>query len=291
MWQIRARAIALLATCIYGPFEVSAVALASGRAGGARQFFREGETSLVVPLAYEQRLLICNAYPSDLAMNVRKNDHEPLTGGDGGIAFRQCRTMATKVQKQDKLFFQLQDQVVEGTFEVGDLPLGDSVLLLVLTRRPASPIIAFSSFAFSPDVESGEAQLAVIDAFVGNSSAAHRAARLRVEGRESGEAQAQNGLRVEELNFDRVYAVSEGSYNASVVELSTGNASQFSEPSRQIKLAGKGNYVVLNTGDGGRFPQLLTVFPEEPLDHSSSWRQTLLSPALALILVASACLS
>lgn len=267
------------------------MALAAGRGGGARRFFREGEANLVVPLAFEQRLLICNAYPSDLSMNVRKNDHEPLTGGDGGIAFRQCRTMATKVQKQDKLVFQLQDEVVEGTFEVGDLPPGDSVLLLVLTRRPASPLIAFSSFAFPPNAEAREAQLAVIDAFAGNSSAARHAAHLRVGGRVVGEGQQQSGARDEELSFDRVYAIEEGTYNASVVELSNGTASQFSKSLRQIKLAGRGNYVVLNTGDGGRFPQVLTVFPDEPLGHSDSWRQTFLSPALGLMmLMASVCL-
>lgn len=286
--QPRAGALALLAICSCGPLGARAVALVSGRAGRAPRQFREGQANLVMPLAFEQRLLICNAYPSGFSMSVRKNDHEPLTAGEDGISFRQCRNMATEVQKQDKLVFQLKDQAVEGTFEVGDLPMGDSMLLLVLGRRPASPLIAFSSFAFPSGTEAGEAQLAVIDAFAGNSSMAHVSARLRVEGREGGAAQQQSGNREEELHFNRVYMIEEGTYNASVVETSNRSASRLS---RQLKLGGRGNYVVLNAGDGGEFPQLLTVFPEEPLQHSGGWRQALASPCVAiLMLTASLCL-
>merc|ERR1740123_943667 len=151
------------------------------------------------------------------------------------------------------------------------------MLLLVLGRRPASPLMAFSSFAFPTAMGTTEAQIAVIDAFAGNASVAHHSARLRVEGHVAADRQDQSEGREEELNFNHVYMIEEGTYNASVVERRSGNASHPTRHSRPLALSGRGNYVVLNTGDDGEFPQLLTIFPDDLL-HSNSLRQALISP-------------
>merc|ERR1719387_2125062 len=107
-----------------------------------------GEThgSLVKLLKFNQRLLLCNAYPSKSAVAISKNN-EPII--NGGIAFQQCSYAPTNVLAKDKLDFMLTDAGIEGTFEVGDLPQTDSVLLLVLQKRDSrSPLMAFQSFAF-----------------------------------------------------------------------------------------------------------------------------------------------
>merc|ERR1719446_917002 len=134
----------------------------AGRNLGRNLAPEETRGSLVKPLKFNQRLLLCNAYPSKSAVAVSKNS-EPIL--NRGIAFQQCSYAPASVLAKDKLDFTLNDAGIEGTFEVGELPQTDSVLLLVLQKRDAhSPLMAFQSFAFPLNSGKDEAHVAVIDA-------------------------------------------------------------------------------------------------------------------------------
>merc|ERR1719456_1371776 len=154
----------------------------------------EPRGSLVKPLKFNQRLLLCNAYPSKSAVAVSKNS-QPII--NGGIAFQQCTYAPADVLSKDKLDFMLSDAGIEGTFEVGELPQTDSVLLLVLQKRDShSPLMAFQSFAFPLNSGRDEAHVAVIDASPGAPGKAH----LKISDRP-----AQQGVKAltEELSFNR----------------------------------------------------------------------------------------
>merc|ERR1719352_612503 len=187
--------------------------------------------SLVKPLKFNQPLLLCNAYPATSAVQVQSNG-KPLLDS---LAFQQCRYTNTNVLSKDKLDFVLTDAGIEGTFEVGDLPQTDSVLLLVLQKRDShSPLMAFQSFAFPLNSGNDEAHVAVIDASAGSAKA-----HLKIADRP---AEPNAKALVEELSFNRIYALSQGKYDVSVL-------SQGKDSSKQeIDLLGRSDYVLLRTG-------------------------------------------
>merc|ERR1719213_1443986 len=190
----------------------------------------ESAGSLVKPLKFNQQLLICNAYPAKTAVAITENNQPVL---EGGLSFQQCEYAPTNVLTKDKLDFMLNDAGIEGTFEVGDLPQTDSVLLLVLQKRDDhSPLMAFQSFAFPSNSASAEAHVAVIDASA-NSHKAH----LQIA-----DKPAQGDVRrVEELSFNRVYALEQGGYDISVLD--QGSVS----PKQMIQLLGQRDYVLMRT--------------------------------------------
>eukprot|EP00429_Kryptoperidinium_foliaceum_P101042 CAMPEP_0176246844 /NCGR_PEP_ID=MMETSP0121_2-20121125/32652_1 /TAXON_ID=160619 /ORGANISM="Kryptoperidinium foliaceum, Strain CCMP 1326" /LENGTH=153 /DNA_ID=CAMNT_0017586487 /DNA_START=53 /DNA_END=510 /DNA_ORIENTATION=- len=117
---------------------------------GAQTMLRASSGGLVEPLKADQKLLVCNAYPGDSPITALLNGQDLFGSGGakGSIAFKECRYVQSAVQRQDRLDFDLRDAEVQGTFEVGDLPTGDAVLLLVLEKRADSPMLSFQSFAF-----------------------------------------------------------------------------------------------------------------------------------------------
>jgi len=233
-----------------------------------------------VPKVFDQRLLVCNAYPSDSGLKIRKNGGAALQGQDAGeglLSFRDCTYFAERLKAHDRLDFTLTGAGVEGTFEVGDLPANDAVLLLVVEkRRGGSSLVSFQSFAFPTDGASKDAQLAIIDATSGVSSA-----RLKVEDHVLGTEEKTVSKRVEELNFNRVYAIEAGSYDSSVVDSSGESTPVVSK--RMIALQPKQNYVVLLTGDDDKFTKSLVAFPPET---KSSAVQHNLAALLAVTLAA-----
>jgi len=227
------------------------LALASGaQISGTSKNLRPGvaEDSLVEPIRFNQQLLVCNAYPSKSPIAVTGNAHENLAEGNDAIPFRECRYLKGNVEKRDQLDFALQDLEMHGTFEVGDLPSSDAILLLVIEKRPNSPMVSFQSFAFASSSERKEAQIAVINALEGSSAVPKLTMEDHIEAKE----QQTVSKRVEQLSFNRVYSVEEGNYDASVSE----GAKQM------LKLAKGNNYVVLRTGGNG-FDESLLVFPKE----------------------------
>jgi len=217
----------------------------------------EDHSGVLKQLRFDQKLLICNAYPSNSSMMVRKNDQEDLVESKQGISFRECRYVASQLQPHDRLDLEVKDQEIHGTFEVGELPTSDAVLLLVLERHVGSSLVSFQSFAFPTSHDTKEAQLAVIDAFrLPGSGSADTKARLKMEDHIKAKEKQTVSRRVEQLNFNRVYGIEEGTYDASVGETAR----------RVLKLERNQNYVVLRTGDPGfGEAESLVVFPDAEL--------------------------
>merc|ERR1719329_1159642 len=121
-----------------------------------------------------------------------------------GLGFDECAYAPADVLPKDKIDFTLEESGIQGTFEVGDLPDSDAVLLLVLQRRDEkSPLIAFQSFAFPMNTGDGEAHLAVIDASVGLGKT-----HLKVQDLH---AVSKKDAQSEELGFNRIYSLDPGS--------------------------------------------------------------------------------
>jgi hypothetical protein len=230
------------------------IAAASAGRHLGRNLAPEG-SGLVKPLKFNQQLLLCNAYPSKAPVTIKKNDQPVLPTG---LAFQQCEYAPASVLSKDKLDFMMNDAGIEGTFEVGELPQTDSVLLLVLQKRDThSPLMAFQSFAFPLNSGRAEAHVAVIDA-----SPAQGKAHLKISDRP-----AKEGIKAltEELSFNRIYALEQGRYDVSV--LSGGKAEQ----SEEVQLIGAKDYVLLRTGaDEGA--QNLVAFPRDEIQQSGAMK-------------------
>jgi hypothetical protein len=248
-------------------FPVHAVVRNGVRAtGGGRRLREPSKTdsnSIFKPMSFDQRLLICNAYPSGSSITVSKNE-KAVTDSSHGIGFRECRYIASTVRPKDKLDLTLADLDIHGMFEVGELPTTDAVLLLVLEKRTGSALVSFKSFAFPSGSSTGsEAQLAVIDAFHGNSSVPHLKMEDHLESKGQRDVVSR---RIEELAFNRVYAVEEGTYDASMPDQANQKNTRHT-----LKLARGQNYVLLRTGDDIlRQPESLVVFPDVELRSLAS---------------------
>merc|ERR1719399_2663702 len=154
------------------------------------------------------------------------------------------------VLAKDKIDFMLTDAGIEGTFEVGDLPQTDSVLLLVLQKRDNhSPLMAFQSFAFPSNSASAEAHVAVIDAAASDHKSHLQIADRPLQG---------DVRRVEELSFNRVYALEQGAYDVSVLE-----QGQQASASQEVELKSPRDYVLMRTG--GSEGSTLVAFPRDPI--------------------------
>lgn len=229
----------------------------SGVASAGRNLGRSSPASggsLVKPLKFNQRLLLCNAYSSKSAVSVSKNGQSVL---EGGLGFQKCEYAPTSVLAKDKLDFVLADAGIEGTFEVGDLPQTDSVLLLVLQKRDArSPLMAFQSFAFPLNSGRDEAHVAVIDA-----SSEGVKAHLKISDRP---IQPGDKSLTEELSFNRIYALSQGRYDVSVL------AKGKQEKPEEIQLLGRQDYVLLRTGGEEMGAKTLVAFPHDEIQQSGA---------------------
>lgn len=239
------------------------------------------------PVRFKQQLLMCNAYPNDSPITVTRNGRETLAGGNHSLRFQECRYLPGQVQKHDQLDIAVTKLDISSTFEVGELPSNDAVLLLVIGPRPSSSMVGFQSFAFPMARQKQDAQVAVIDA-VARQEQGLETSHLRMEDHITGKEKQTVSKRVEELNFNRIYSIEEGSYDASITNpsFSRGNSSQVSfEQSRSmrktLRLSGKTNYVVLRTG-GGRFQESLVVFPPMSPVVRSGARQWSLAWAAAV---------
>jgi hypothetical protein len=255
-------AVALLVTS-------GSAAVVSTEGKGARKALRpttqQEPQGVVQPLSFRQELLVCNAYPSDAPMTVKQNGEAALSTEHNSVLYQNCEHISSNIHAKDKLDFDIEGSGIQGTFEVGDLPDSDATLLLVVEKRDAkTPLVAFQSFAFPWRAEGKTAQLAVIDTYKGNSSMPH----LKMEDHIAGKEQRTISKRVEELNFNRIYAVEEGMYDASITDRvqSPKDMAMIEErvtAKRTLHLTKSQNYVILRTGDDKHFPQSLVVFPPE----------------------------
>jgi len=200
--------------------------------------------------SFEQSLIVCNAYPSHSEMIASKNGER--LSNMSTMPFRECRHLNTQLKARDKLGLTLVGPEIHGTFEVGGLPSSDSVLLLVVKKHEKSDLIIFQSFAFPLHSDTEDAQLAVIDAYPRTDLIVPP--HLRMEDVFDGKLEAERKRRVEELSFNRVYAVEQGTYDA----ISSDRAAR-----KLMKLWDGTDYILLRTGDGSdEFPESLVLYPD-----------------------------
>jgi len=231
------------------------------------------QEGVVKPFHFEQKLIICNAYPSSNAMVVSKNNEERFTNASSPLRFKECRNFQSRLHAHDKLDVALLGAEIHGAFQVGELPASDSVLLLVLQRHSGSRMVAFQSLAFPSGTEKEEAQLAVIDAYQGSEPGA----RLQMEDHITGKEGHGASKRIEQLSFNRVYSIEEGEYDTSVTDHSE---------KKVLLLKKSHNYVILRTGEEGAFPETLAVFPKDPIESAARSLQGYLFLALPVLALA-----
>lgn len=180
---------------------------------------------------------------------------QPLDDDVRPIAFQECRSFGSRrVHQGDQLDLSLRDNDMRSTFEVGALPQNDAQLLLVPYKRKGSSMIHFQSYAFDVRADGKDAQLALMDAFVGGNSTQ---LRMRDNVYDQENAKVPPATNTEELGFNRMYSVEAGVYEAELSEQSVPKFFNFQKDT---------NYVVIRIGeDGGEFQESLLVFPETPL--------------------------
>lgn len=234
---------------------------------------------VVLPVEFDQQLLVCNAYSGSSPVSIKRNGHD-AQADERGIQYKECRRIAGPVRSKDKLDFVF-GSGIQGSFEIGALPDTDATLLLVVQRRDAtSPLVAFQSFAFPSRRDSKEAQLAVIDTYKGKSNLPH----LRMEDHVNDKETKTVSKRIEQLNFNHIYVIEEGTYDASISDhvLTGESADQMTQQSKKtLHLSKNQNYVVLRTGDDKHSEQSLMIFPEV---HSSALRSATVSCVLVALL-------
>jgi len=174
----------------------------------------EEAKNLAKPLSFHQKLLVCNAYPSEdgegmvLAKNgVSLKSHENL-------AYNSCKYVDGKIFNKDRVSFALQKSGVEGTFEVDELPASDSVLLLIAQKRDAgaTALMSFQSFAFpAADPRSNDAQVAFINTIPDTDDSE----RIRMS--DDAKNVMQKASREEDVLFNRVYVIDQGEYKVDIV--------------------------------------------------------------------------
>lgn len=233
--------------------------------------------SLVRSLEFSHRLRVCNAYPYAAALDVYRDDAEKLTS-EKPMPYKSCRDLAASLKAGDKLNFKVGD-VSAGSFSVADLPENDATLLLVIHRHDTvSTAVAFESHVFS---NLGNAQVAVIDTYKGSK---HATPKIRDVA--SARLTHSKKDRSEDLRYDSVVAIGEGSYD---VVLDDPDGKEVAKSS--FVAVQKECYVVLRTGveaqGGESFPEELVVFPQsdpKDLPHSGVAMVTTTFPAIVAAL-------
>jgi hypothetical protein len=270
--------IALLATCHASTLRTSAKTKAKSKSKSLRFQAPPVEPNVVLPLSFEQQLLVCNAYPGGSPLTVKQNGQE-APAGNRDIQFQECRQISSKAHSKDKLDFILAGSGVQGTFEIGELPNTDAMLLLVVQKRDTkSALMSFQSFAFPTRSDGKNAQLAVIDSYKGSSNSPH----LRMEDHVDSKEKKTISKRVEQLSFNRIYAIEEGTYEASISDHAPDKEDQGAESEKKtFRLEKKHNYVILRTGDD-KIHQSLVVYPEIPRNQTGAAQSSILTARIGI---------
>jgi len=224
------------------------------------------ESSLVQPLEFQQDLVVCNAYMEtthlQTPMHVKQNGQH-IHGHIMGIPYKQCKQISGQVRSKDKIDVDFGS--IQGSFEIGDPPPNDAFLVLVVERRDAqSPLLAFQSYAFPVTPDGDVAHLAVIDTLKETS----HFPSLRMEDHVTDQPGQKKLLskRIQQLKFNNVYSIEEGSYDASIldhdhIEGSEERGQQVSKGAKRLlNLSKNKNYIVLRIGELGG--QSLAVYPD-----------------------------
>jgi len=241
-------------------FSVAMSSPAALRLHGNGHGGQQHRSVLVHAQKVDQKLVICNGYASPKALEIMQvRTRESLTQGKP-LAYKQCKDFSLPLEEGDQLDFKSGGLDV-GTFYATGLPKSAASLLLIPHRRsPHSVGISFQSHAFA-DIKSP--QIAVIDAYRGNSDKQTAAVKIIEDMPASNDPTADKEEAMEEeLNFNSVVSVNPGKYQISLT--STGG----DKPTTiALNAADASKYVVMRLGvegeggSGGHYPQELVVFP------------------------------
>eukprot|EP00746_Dinoflagellata_sp_MGD_P013982 gnl/MRDRNA2_/MRDRNA2_130439_c0_seq1.p1 gnl/MRDRNA2_/MRDRNA2_130439_c0~~gnl/MRDRNA2_/MRDRNA2_130439_c0_seq1.p1 ORF type:complete len:259 (-),score=68.06 gnl/MRDRNA2_/MRDRNA2_130439_c0_seq1:56-832(-) len=212
-------------------------------------------------LAFDYRLRICNAYPSEQKLVVAKGK-EDLTK-EGALAYKSCEDFKYDLKSGDKLDFKY-DGSEAGSFTITDLPQNDATLLLVIHRHDVnSATVSFESHVFA---SLANAQIAVIDSYTGESKSS-----VKIRDHKAGDKSRQ-----EELRYNSVVAVNPGDYECVLV------SSGGEEKSKaRLIAAEKESYIVLRVGVEDKvkpFPEEIMAYPKS--DESSLPQSTASSASI-----------
>ncbi|CAD7972944.1 unnamed protein product [Amoebophrya sp. A25] len=245
-----------------------------------------------------RKLLVCNAVPEWSGVTLQRNNISPKK--NALLHSNNCRFIRGALYEGDRIGFNFQKEEAKGSFEVRELPKGDSVLLLIVQKRladPSSKLLAFQSFGFSPAAESAAQAVQELDHDISvlasgkalyhhqapTTSPAHRpdaqvafldaVAEDRTDGslwmadaRKRGKA-----TREERVFFNRVYGIAGGEYEVRLAKTdgsteardsATNNGEKGSEVlTKKLRLTPGKDYVVLKTGT--QLNSSLVVFPDD----------------------------
>lgn len=215
------------------------------------------EQSIISEVRFKQQLRTCNAYtdstPVSIIHHVRKGERQEveLTPRDKPLGYKQCMDFSVQLGRGDSLEFK-QNSMHRGTFLISSLPQRDTILLLVLHRKPDSSLLGFSSHVFR---SVPHAQIAVLDMYSGSSKGS-----LAIQDTQQDE---KSERRSEPLAFNEVVALNAGRYDCVLKD----GKKQSKVP---LIAASDESYVALRVGSEGLpgFPEEVVVFPA----LSGSWR-------------------
>jgi len=193
------------------------------------------------------------------------------------LAYNTCQQFTDlpqfhKGERIEVYFSGLNTAEINGAFEISTDPDPTSTLLLVLERR--SGVLSFRSFAF-PALAAVDphAQLAVVDAHRGEikSNAVLSLEDHVVANKEDGkainktvqvagdDAAVGQTVRLEEIEFDRVYAIQPGVYDADIIIPGQAGSAEH-ELQKFVDVRAGSNYVIMRTGQDD--DQELVFYPK-----------------------------
>jgi len=214
----------------------------------------EGDQAIMQDLQEHRGIIICNAFADSGALEAtitQSKEHiQPLR-------YKQCTRVALRLNEGDKLDFRCRGIDV-GSFGISGVPTNAQTLLLIVHRLSGVPMsAAFKSHAFAAG-DSGDAQVAVIDASQGLPCERHSAGKVNLLDFSKDPANRTMQRRAEPLPMNAVVAVSPGFYRVSAA----------GKTSEAIEVRPRGSYVVLRVGaaelpepEAPKFPEEFVVFP------------------------------
>jgi len=233
---------------------------ASSEHGGTRK------SGITVPKPLvQQHLTVCNAYlagsgPLEIFhvdRHVMLTQHKPLK-------YKECQEFTLPLMEGDRLDFKTGGTNI-GTFHATSMPKKSASLLLIPRRKDgnSSRALSFESHAFA-DVNSP--QIAVVDAYHGNSSSSVNI----IENME--EVQAGNIPLTEALRFNSVVAIAPGKYNIALM----GTGANGNLTAVALHAGNRAKCVIMRVGGTPQlgeaaFPQELVVFPNSAIGLWSKW--------------------
>lgn len=249
---------ACLAVCA-----LTLAALQPADAVQAKLFHRtsSADQRITAETSYSQTLRVCNAYPySAGGVNVLGST----------LKYKSCHDFSKTMHSGDQVDFYTAASVeaknaggkpelanLVGSFEVSEVPKNDALLLLVIQPHDsASTGVKFQSHVF---VNSADAQVALLDAFVTSGPAADAITIADLKDQDP-----QYAPRNEQLKFNTVVAVNPGSYEVFVPE-------EESKTKKTLDVSDGTKYSVIRVGvrsgtgvtDAIEYSEDLIVFPPQ----------------------------